>query len=574
MVSYLMSKKKIKKYKLLKIVIYVASIFLFFILTLTLPFLNKIYPNTYVAGIYVGDKTKDEAVLVLLEKIKTPEKITIIIDDVIYEILTSEIDLDYDFNSSIERAYNYPNKLKLIFNPLNLGLNLNFDENKLKELLSIISSKTGKEPVNYTINIVDGSIVINPGKNGVQIDIEEIYNEILLNLSLNKNDNLSFQTKEVDTVLKQHELETFKLKGTKLINKEIKLNFEDQTIVLSDKDLIQLLDPRETHNLKKIKSEIEKISKIINRNPQDSVFVVEGGSVKEFVSSKDGVTINEDKLIEEIKLSLDNLLNFDKVSVTLEIPVVTYPAKIKNEDVNNLGIKTLIGKGNSSFKGSIANRIYNVNLAQSRFKGILIPPNEVVSFNNILGDVSSLTGYKSAYVIMDGKTVLGDGGGVCQVSTTLFRAILDAGLPILERRAHAYRVGYYEQGFPPGLDATVYSPTTDLKFKNDTPNYILIQPTIDLKNLTLSFEIYGTDDGRTATTTKPIITSQIAPPADSYVDDSTLPVGTIKQIEHKAWGAKVIFDYKVTRGEEVLINQKFVSNYRAWGAVYLRGTGI
>jgi len=210
----------------------------------------------------------------------------------------------------------------------------------------------------------------------------------------------------------------------------------------------------------------------------------------------------------------------------------------------------------------------------SKFKGILVPPNEEVSFNNILGDVSSLTGYKAAYVIKDGKTVLGDGGGVCQVSTTLFRALLDAGLPITERRAHAYRVGYYEQGFPPGLDATVYYPTTDLKFKNDTPAYILIQPTINLTDLSLVFEIYGTDDGRVATTTKPVITSQTAPPPDLYVDDPTLPLGTIKQIEHKAWGAKVIFDYKVTRGEETLIDQKFVSNYRAWQAVYLRGTKI
>jgi len=197
-----------------------------------------------------------------------------------------------------------------------------------------------------------------------------------------------------------------------------------------------------------------------------------------------------------------------------------------------------------------------------------------ISFNNVLGDVSAFTGYKQAYVIMDGKTVLGDGGGVCQVSTTLFRALLSAGLPIVERRAHAYRVGYYEQGFPPGLDATVYSPTTDLKFTNDTPAHILIQPKIDTNNLSLVFEIYGTNDGRVATTTKPVITSQTAPPADLYVDDPTIPAGTVKQIEHKAWGAKVIFDYNVVRNGETLINQRFTSNYRSWGAVFLRGTKI
>src|SRR3989339_1539532 len=486
MVSYLMT----------KIFIYFCVALLFFILIITIPFVNKIYLNIYVAGTYIGDKSKEEAVYILSEKIKVPEKITFKINGVNYEILTSEI------------------------------------------------------------------------------DINEIESKILSNISLQVNEEFNFNTKEVDTSLKPTELENYKMRATKLIGKEIIFIFEEHTIKLSDNDLLELLDPKGVCNQEAIEDQIEKASRTVNRNPQDSVFIVENNIVKEFTPSKDGITINEDKLVENIWIALNSLLNSDSKAVTLDIPVIIYPAKIKNEDVNDLGINTLLGRGDSNFKGSIANRIYNVNLAQSRFKGVLIPPNEEVSFNNILGDVSSLTGYKAAYVIKDGKTVLGDGGGVCQVSTTLFRALLSAGLPILERRAHAYRVGYYEQGFPPGLDATVYSPTTDLKFSNDTPAHILIQPSIDLNNLILTFEIYGTHDGRIATTTKPIISSQTAPPPDLYVDDPTLSAGIVKQIEHKAWGAKVIFDYKVTRGDEILIDQRFTSNFRAWGAVFLKGTGI
>lgn len=569
-----MSKKKIKIKKIINSFLILFLTFLFFGLITTVPFINKIYPNIYIAGIYVGDKTKEETLLTISKEIKTPEKIFFTVDEIQYEILTSEISLSYDFNSTIERAYNYPNRLGLIFKPINLGLKLNFEKDKLTESLLIISSKTGKEPVNYSINIVDGKIIIDPGKNGVQIDIEEIYNKILTNLSLQKNEELNFKTKEVDTSLKPFELENYRSKASKLLGKEINLTFENRTISLFDNDLVQFLNPHDSYDQERIKDKIKKVSRQINRNPQDSVFIVENEIVKEFTPSKDGVTINEDKLVEAIKSALERLMDTDNKITTLEIPVIVYPAKIKNEDVNNLGINVLLGRGDSNFKGSIANRIYNVDLAQSRFKGILVPPNEEVSFNNILGDVSSLTGYKAAYVIKDGKTVLGDGGGVCQVSTTLFRAILDAGLPILERRAHAYRVGYYEQGFPPGLDATVYGPTTDLKFKNDTPAYILIQPIINLNTLSLAFEIYGTDDGRVATISKPVISSQVAPPPDLYVDDPTLPIGTIKQIEHKAWGARVTFNYKVTRDGEELINKTFVSNYRTWGAVYLRGTGL
>ncbi|MEK7112330.1 MAG: VanW family protein, partial [Patescibacteria group bacterium] len=145
--------------------------------------------------------------------------------------------------------------------------------------------------------------------------------------------------------------------------------------------------------------------------------------------------------------------------------------------------------------------------------------------------------------------------------------------PIIERRAHSYRVAYYEQDSLPGLDATVYDPTADLKFKNDTPAHILIQPIVDTKKATLVFEIYGTSDGRTSTISKPVVANVVPPPEDLYTDDPTLPAGKIKQIDYKAWGAKVTFNYKVERGGENIYQKTFVSNYRPWQAVYLRGTG-
>jgi vancomycin resistance protein YoaR len=149
---------------------------------------------------------------------------------------------------------------------------------------------------------------------------------------------------------------------------------------------------------------------------------------------------------------------------------------------------------------------------------------------------------------------------------------LAAGLPVIERRAHAYRVTYYEQNSPPGFDATVYSPTTDFKFINDTPAYILIQAKADNQASTLEVELWGTNDGRVATTTKPIITDQSPPPPDLYQDDPTLRAGQIKQVDWKAFGAKVKFDYHVERHGEVLTHKTFSSNYRPWQAVFLRGT--
>jgi vancomycin resistance protein YoaR len=205
--------------------------------------------------------------------------------------------------------------------------------------------------------------------------------------------------------------------------------------------------------------------------------------------------------------------------------------------------------------------------------GIIIKPGEVFSFDQAVGDISSLSGYKQAYVIENGKTVLGDGGGVCQVSTTLFRAALNAGLPIVERHQHAYRVGYYEEDSGPGIDAAIYSPTVDLKFKNDTGHALLIQTYLDFNAQRLTFALFGTKDAnRQVAITTPVVLSQTPAPPPLYQDDPTLPKGQIKQVDFSADGADVYFTRTVTENGKVSIYDKFASEYKPWQAVYLRGT--
>ncbi len=204
----------------------------------------------------------------------------------------------------------------------------------------------------------------------------------------------------------------------------------------------------------------------------------------------------------------------------------------------------------------------------------MIAPGEIFSLNQTIGEVSASTGYKNAYVIKDGRTVLGDGGGVCQVSTTMFRAALAAGLPIVERRAHAYRVGYYEQDAKPGFDATVYAPSTDLKFKNDTKEYLLIETKTDTRNYTLEINLYGTDDGRVVEIGVPRVFGTTPPPEDLYIDEPTLPAGVVEQIDWKAWGATSVFDYVVKRDGEIVTEKTFYSVYKPWQAVFLRGTQV
>lgn len=327
------------------------------------------------------------------------------------------------------------------------------------------------------------------------------------------------------------------------------------------------------HEIDKLDDILLPVRKKLEIKPVNALFNFENGRVTAFTLSSNGQVVDMTKLKKQVynqlvKASESNIPS----KINIEIPIKVLKPEITNENVNDLGVQELIGVGTSLFYHSIENRIFNIKLAAGRLNGILIAPGEVFSFAKALGDVSGLTGYKQAYVIENGKTVLGDGGGVCQVSTTLFRAALAAGLPIVERNPHAYRVGYYEQDSGPGIDAAVYVPSVDLKFKNDTGHHILIQSYTDLENLKLTFDLYGTGDGREVTINKPVILSQSPAPEARYQDDPTLPKGIEKQIDFAAGGAKVFFTRTVKKNDKVIIEDKFNSNYRPWQAVFLRGT--
>ena len=325
---------------------------------------------------------------------------------------------------------------------------------------------------------------------------------------------------------------------------------------------------------------LEPFMEKINKDPIDALFTFQNGKVTAFRLSEDGKMVDVDGVKKNLNSQFEKVVSKPSQTrskqkpqiITIPISIKILKPKITTDKANNLGIKELIGSGTSLFQGSIQSRIYNITLASSRLNGILVAPNEEFSFDKALGDVSAFTGYQQAYIIQGGRTVLGDGGGVCQVSTTFFRALLNAGLPIIERNAHSYRVSYYEQDSSPGFDATIYVPSVDLRFKNDTDNHILIQTEIDPSYQRLTFFLYGTRDGRVVNMTKPIITNRTPAPPDLYQDDPTLQKGVIKQVDWKAEGSNVSFTREVIKNGKKIISDKFISNYVPWKSVYLRGT--
>lgn len=298
----------------------------------------------------------------------------------------------------------------------------------------------------------------------------------------------------------------------------------------------------------------------INKKAEEARFEVKDGRVVEFRSGNDGIELKIEENFEIIKNGIKDKKN--------EIELATKEIKnsVTAEEINNFGIKEIVGTGESSFAGSPANRRHNIKVGAESLNGILIKADEEFSLLKALGAVDDASGYLPELVIKDDKTTPEYGGGLCQIGTTVFRSALASGLPITARRNHSYRVSYYE---PAGTDATIYDPAPDLKFINDTGKYILIQSRIEGNNL--YFDFWGTKDGRISERTKPVIYNIVKPGPAKIIETLDLKPGEKKCTEKPHNGADAYFDHKIIYPNGDVKEKRYSSHYIPWREVCLIG---
>ena len=278
---------------------------------------------------------------------------------------------------------------------------------------------------------------------------------------------------------------------------------------------------------------VKTLAENVIQEPVDVKFSVSNGIVIIAEPEKIGRRLQEE---ESFALLVRALTASETKTLSITLPTEVTQPKLVASDRERLGLKELIGEGHTNFKGSPKNRIYNIKRSLEQFENIIIAPGEEFSFVDYLGEVDGEHGYLPELVIKNNQTTPEFGGGICQVSSTVFRAAIYSGLKITERRNHAYPVKYYA---PYGMDATIYISKPDLAFVNNTPGAILVQSTIVGTELT--FRFYGTKDGRTVSVDGPHI-------LESNPDGSM----------------KTVFTQEVNNSEgENFIRDSFWSNYKS-----------
>lgn len=548
-------------------------------------FAHRLIPGVEIGSLNVGGMTYAQAKQALLnsEKAKAPN-LALTFDGQVFTINGSDINLQYNWDAAVSRAYEVgrtgkiwidtKDKLAGLVKAIYIPAFYDYDQDLFHSKFAQISGEVNQEGSNAAF------IIPAPGQleSTEAIEGKEVASDTLFKMVITSFDRLDFSSKELpvkktDPTVMKADIDPLLERAKKIIYNPLTIVYGKKQWVLTPNQMLDFMSFEKTDATKgnaditidqpKLQAFAETLAEDVNQSPRGNVTQVDGNKVVSFEITQAGKELDFRSFTNDFNKAYFGLTS----TVALTLTEIAGPS-----DKEHYGIFSLLGEGDSKFYGSSNERIHNLSLAASRTNGVLVPPGGIYSMNNSIGEITAQTGFDTALIIQNGRTVLGEGGGVCQTSTTLFRAVLNAGLPIVMRYPHAYRVHYYEEDSPPGFDASIFQPTLDFQFKNDTPNYVLVTSSADVSKLALSFKIYGTPDGRSVEITQPVVTNQTPPPAAKYIDDPTRPKGVQTQTDWAAWGANVSFNRTVTRDGQVIHKETFSSRYQPWQAIYLVGT--
>lgn len=564
---------------------------------------DKIYKGVMISGVDIGGSTKEEADRILREKLKYPTEAAFAFkyEDRIWHAIPEELGMQIQFNATVEKAWNYGrNKggfenLQDRFYALLYGKNLEpillFDE---RVAFNFITSLAGyiDEPLEQPSITLQGSeVIITPGKSGRSVDR-------LMTMTLLQILGRNLQTAEIDIPVIQLEPTASNLAEQKQIlesllgqdfilyvkendnNQEVDrisadllagwINF--QPVVTGNEVTIEMIPKRDSFY-----NRLVTVSVKLYKKPQNARFMFndQTGLIEPIAEAVVGQELDIEATLSNITKAIQSGEHEAEVVLTF-----TQPKVLSTANGADLGITELVQSQYTYFFGSSEERVQNIQASAASFYGLLIEPGETFSMAENIGDIDINNGYAEAPVIVGGETVQGIGGGVCQVSTTLFRAAFNYGLPIVERHQHAYRVFYYERtangNIDPslaGLDASVYIPVLDLKFTNDTPYWILMETYVNPAASSIQWKFYSTNVNRYVDWTTSGLTNVTKPDPPLYRENPELAPGEIKQVDWEVDGADVEIIRTVYENGAVHLQDRFITNYEPWQAVFEYGPG-
>jgi len=565
---------------------------------------GQIYPGVSVAGLDLSGRTPEQALGLITQRFSFTETGKIVFRDgsQTWVVKPSEIGLRLDTATTTQAAYSLGRsgnplyRLFARFSAWYAGIDLPplmvYDENQAQHVVGTIAQLIDRPTIEASLTMDGLNVVAQPGQVGRKVNVAATLAplvehagslmDVLIDVAVDESPpsilDASAQAETARRILSAPLiLQTPEAKegdpGPWTIEPE-RLAKMLTIERVQDGDKADIAVRLETEALRTF---VEALVPKLARTPANARFIFNDETQQlELIQP---AVIGRSLDVEGSLAAIQEKLSTGEHNVPLTL-TITQPEVGDSATAEQLGIRELVSAQTTYFYGSSESRIQNIEIASSRFHGVLVPPGATFSMAQTLGDVSLDNGYAEALIIYGDRTIQGVGGGVCQVSTTLFRTVFSAGFPVLERYPHAYRVVYYELNAAnqidsrmAGLDATVFVPMVDFKFKNDTPNWLLMETYVNVRARTLTWKFYSTSDGRTVDWDTTGLRNTVSPDEPVYQENPDLDQGQIKQVDWAVDGADVTVTRVVYRDGQVYLEDSFSTHYLPWKAVYEYGPG-
>ena len=577
--------------------------FILLVLVTNLILINKILPNVTINGINVGWMNEEEAEQLVLNSITYPTagKITYTYQGQSWQTTPFENGIILDAESTVRNAYSfgrngYPwerfiEKLQVMVYGVNVPpvyiFNMETAQQKIGQIAQGINQTTLEAEL--IVNGLDVQMI--PGRMGISVDTWATAGLVGYNAQTQQDFSIELLTvTQPPQILDASEQANI---ARAILSQPLYLTVPNRTEsdpepwelnqdTLADLLSVQRVRVEDTEVFQvgldggKLALLLESIATTMRvENPENARFIFNDDThqLELLKSAVVGREVNIGNSITKINQEIVQGNHMIELAFDIQEPQI-----LDNATGADLGITELVQATTTYFYGSDAARKTNIRTAAEQYHGLLIAPGETFSMVEHIGDISLDNGYAEAWIIYGDQTIKGVGGGVCQVSTTLFRNAFFAGFPIVERHYHSYRVYYYEQNMwggndesLAGLDATVYAPLVDLKFMNDTPYWLLMETYV--YDNEIQWKFYSTSMNRVVDWNSTGLTNIEEAPEPKYVENDELPRGEIKQIDFEADGADVTIYRTVYQDGQVYIQDNFVTHYSPWQAVYECGPG-
>ncbi|MDQ3657192.1 MAG: VanW family protein [Chloroflexota bacterium] len=548
---------------------------------------SQFYPGTSVQGIAVGGMSRSDSEEMLRSAFTPLEDraVTYTFEGQSWDARLSDLGMIVDYESMLKQAWTQGRDGNVIDryatlldqgDQHNVPLSVIQDDLKLSAFLENIGQQIHIDSENARLVQRGSGIEIIEDATGRALDLEAAKGETVAAVLTGRTSTIELKTTPIPPDVTAADLEGAREDAVTLVGEPVIFTFGDVAYDIDTEELTGALaidaDGKAALDLDKLQERLQQIADDV-LTPAQNVTLGWDDGVYVIDDDVDGTGVDMDAigplLLETARTT----------SRSVPLPVQTLKAGARSDNIDELGLEGHLTYGSSSFAGSSETRAANVVAACNNVSYKLVGPGEQFSFNDQMGPISLDNGFVEGKIIQGDWTASDLGGGVCQVSTTVFRAALLSGFKFEEWYAHGWRLAFYEtDGSPPGMDAAIYQPNNvdefekDLVFENPLDSWLLLMMVVD--GDTAYAHLYGRDNGWTTEIFEPRVSEPKDPGEPVVRENPELARGERRKVQNAQPGYTVYLRRKVTDADgNVVSDGDFVSDYRAQPEAWEVGPG-